>query len=87
MNIPLYVVIGTTEQVYQEKIGEPFVSSFDKSIVEIFSDEQLAKDFIEINRLKKPQKQTYSGTKYFKNGYYELEIEPHYVEIPETIKK
>jgi len=82
MTIPLYIVIGTTEEVYQEKIGEPFASSFDKTIVEIFTDEQLAKAFIEKNRLKKPQKQTYSGTKYFKNGYYDLEIEEHYVEIP-----
>lgn len=80
LEMAVYVIIGTTEEVCQEQIGGPFVSSFHKEIVKIFKDRHRAENFIESQRLKKPIKKTFSGEKSFRGGYYDMEIEEFYVE-------
>jgi hypothetical protein len=70
-----YIIVGTTENVYQDKIGEPFESHYDKEIVCGFLDYEKAKQFIVDSRLDKPKKKTYSGFQYYKGGYYEMECE------------
>lgn len=72
-----YVVIGTRENVAQKFIGGDFEVSYTKEIVNIFLDKGKAEQFIIDNKLKKPKKQTFAGTQYYKTGHYELELEEH----------
>lgn len=78
-NKPVYVIIGTREEVGQVEIGGGFVTHYTKEIVGIFRSEEKAQDFIKRNALKKPRKETFSGAKYYKTGHYSLEIEEHYI--------
>lgn len=71
----IYVVVGETEIVSQNKIGGPFETSYDKEVVCAFFSYEKAKSYIESMKLKKPIKKTYSGTEYYKSGYYDMEIE------------
>ncbi len=64
-----------TENVYQDKIGEPFEPHYDKEIVCGFLDLEKAKQFIVDSRLNKPIKKSYSGNQYYKGGYYEMDYE------------
>jgi len=75
----VYVVIGETEEVFQITLDGPFQSIFSKEIVNVYSDKLKAENFINANKLKKPIKKTFSGTRFYKNGYYSLEIEEHYI--------
>jgi len=79
MNV--YVVIGTRENVYQERIGGEFAAHPDKEIVKIFSNEIAANDFVKNCKLKQPTRKPYGDTSYYKNGFYDLEIETHTVEL------
>lgn len=75
----VYVIIGEREEVGQSRIGGNFESSFHKEIIAIYHNESEAKKFIDSNRLKKPKKQNFCGTKYYKTGHYSMEIEEHYI--------
>lgn len=76
----LFVVIGTKENVYQDKIGGQFLAHPDKEIVKIFSDENKAKNFIENSKLAKPKKVPYGDTSYYRGGYENMEIETRFLE-------
>jgi hypothetical protein len=71
----IYIVIGTTEDVYQERIDEDFTPHYNKEVVEAFTNEEDAQKLIERSRLAKPKRTSYSGTSYYKGGYYEMGIE------------
>lgn len=75
----LFIVIGTRENIYQDQIGGPFTSHPEKEIAAIFKTEESAKLFISSNKLKKPIKQSYSDTQYYKTGHLDMDIEEHYL--------
>jgi hypothetical protein len=75
----VYIVIGTTEGVYQDEIGGPFLPHPDKEIVEVFSKQEDAENFVKNRKLKKPERGSYGDTSFYKGGYYELEVEEHEV--------
>ena len=75
----VYVLIGEREEMSQTEIGGPFESSFSKEIVDIYSNKSDAEKFINSNILKKPIKERFVGTKYYKTGHYSLQIEEHYI--------
>lgn len=77
----VYIVIGTTESVYQDEIGGPFLPHPDKEIVEVFSNREDAENFVKNSKLKKPERRSYGDTSFYKGGYYELEIEDHEVRV------
>ena len=60
----VYILIGEREEVGQTEIGGPFVSSFSKEIVIVYSDKSDAEKFINSNKLKKPIKERFAGTRY-----------------------
>jgi hypothetical protein len=76
----VYVVIGERENVYQDEIGGPFVPHPDKEIVKVFSDGESARKFVADNKLSKRKREPYGDTSYYRNGYYDLEIESWEVE-------
>jgi hypothetical protein len=76
----VYVVIGEKENVYQDEIGGPFVPHPDKQIVKVFSDGESARKFVADSKLSKGKRQPYGDTSYYRNGYYDLEIESWEVE-------
>lgn len=70
-----YIIVGETENVYQDKIGGPFESHYNKELVCGFLDIEKAKQFIIDQRLKTPIKKTFSGTEHYKGGYYAMDYE------------
>jgi hypothetical protein len=76
----IFIVIGTKENVYQDKIGENFVEHPSKEIVKVFSKKEEAEKFIANRRLKKPERLSFGDTSYYKGGFLELEYEEHYIE-------
>jgi hypothetical protein len=78
---PIYTVVGTTEEVGQTTIGGPFEASFHKECVIAFSTREKAENYIASQKLVKPKKESsFSGTAYYRKGYYDLEIEKVEVE-------
>ena len=55
-----------TEEVYQEFIGEDFKVDEHPEKVAIFTSREKAQDYIDKARLKQPIKQSFSGTRSFK---------------------
>lgn len=76
----VYIVIGTKENVYQDEIDGPFVSHPDKEIVKVFSNDDDARKFVADNKLANGKREPYGDTSYYRNGYYDLEIESREVE-------
>ncbi len=70
----VYIIIGEKQEVGQEQIGGPFITSSYDEIVEVFDSEEKAIAFIEKNKLKKPKKENFAGTECYKTGHYSLEI-------------
>lgn len=71
----IYIVIGTRENVYQDEIGGPFIPHPDKELVIGFYNQRDAENYISINKLEKVKKQLYGDTSYYKDGFYEMEIQ------------
>ncbi len=78
--IYVYIVIGIRENVYQDEIDGPFVSHPDKEIVRVFSNDDDARKFVTDNKLANGKREPYGDTSYYRNGYYDLEIESREVE-------
>ncbi len=78
MNV--YIVVGTKENVFQDEIGGPFLPHPDKEIVQVFSDFSDATKFVSDNKLAKGKRERYGDTSYYRNGYYDLDIESWEVE-------
>lgn len=78
MNV--YIVIGERENVYQDEIGGLFLPHPDKEIVKVFSDGESARKFVADSKLTKGKRQPYGDTSYYRNGYYDMEIESWEVE-------
>ena len=76
----VYVVIGERENVYQDTIGGEFLPHPDKEIVRVFSNDDDARKFVADNKLAKCKRQSYGDTSYYRNGYYDMEIESWEVE-------
>ena len=76
----VYIVIGEVEGVYQDEIGGPFLPHPRKEIVKVFSDGKSARKFVADSKLVMGKRQPYGDTSYYKNGYYDLEIESWDVE-------
>jgi hypothetical protein len=76
----VYIVIGTRENVFQDEIGGPFLPHPDKEIVQVFSDYANASKFVGDNKLAKGKRERYGDTCYYRNGYYDMEIESWEVE-------
>ena len=76
----VYIVIGERENVYQDEIAGPFVSHPDKEIVQVFSDYANALKFVADNKLAEGKRERYGDTSYYRNGYYDMEIESWEVE-------
>ena len=76
----VYIVIGEKENVYQDTIGGEFLSHPDKEIVRVFSSPDDARKFVSDNKLAKVKRERYGDTSYYRNGYYDLEIESWEVE-------
>jgi hypothetical protein len=76
MQSTIYVVLGTREEVGQSVYNGPFESSFHKECVIAFSTREKAENYIASQKLVKPKKESFfSGTAYYRNDYYNLEIE------------
>lgn len=71
----VYIVIGESECVYQDKIGGPFTEHPTKEIVTGFFKEKDAKNYIKNCKLKQPKHQSYGDTSYYKGGYFSMEYE------------
>ena len=71
----VYIVTGTTESVEQTRIGGNFEKSYSKECVAAFSTREAAIEFVKSHKLSKPVHFTFSGTKYFKGGFYEMAVE------------
>lgn len=73
----VYIVTGTTESVGQNRIGGAFEASYSKECVAAFSTREAAEEFVKSHKLSKPVpvKFSFSGTEYFKGGFYEMEVE------------
>jgi hypothetical protein len=71
----IYIIIGETEEVAQSKIGGDFESFYIKEVVGYVDSSEEAEAYIKLNRLKAPRKESYSGTKYYKGGYYDMTYE------------
>jgi len=77
----IFIVIGIIENVYEEIIGGPSFKHSNRHVVKVFRSKENAKKFIEKSKLKKPKKEPFGDTSYYKGGYCDLEIESHYIEI------
>jgi len=71
----IYVVVGKSENVYQDKIGGPFDAHPDTEPVEAFCSMEAAKDFILSQKLKKTKKVSYGDSYSYKGGFFEMHIE------------
>ena len=71
----VYIVIGEKQNVYQDEVGGDFVPHQDKEIVAVFSDRESATNFVTDNKLAKSSQNRYGDISYYRNGYYDLEIE------------
>lgn len=71
----IYIVLGEREGVYQDKIGEAFITHPYKEVVKAFESYEEANKFILSQRLKKPKKMPHGDTSYYKNGFYDMEIQ------------
>ena len=71
----IYVVVGTTEHVAQDTIGGPFTSQYTQEVVKAFESLKRAEEYIHQSRLDKPKQKAYAGKKYYRGGYYEMEVQ------------
>ena len=71
----IYVVVGTTEHIAQDRIGGPFTSQYTQEVVKAFEAFKRAEEYIHQRRLAKPKKEAYAGKMYYKGGYYEMEVQ------------
>lgn len=71
----VHIVIGIRENVYQDRIGEPFTKHPARELVRGFLNKEDATTYISNQKLKKVSKRHCGDTAYYKNGYFELEIE------------
>ena len=76
MNDHVYIVMGDTEHIGQEFIGSIFSTSYTREPVAAFDTHEKAAKYVESKELKRPRKGgTYSGTAYYRGGYYDMKIE------------
>jgi hypothetical protein len=75
MKNEVYIVTGTTESVEQTRIGGNFEKSYSKECVAAFNTREAAEEFVKSHKLKKPVHFSFSGTRYFRGGFYEMEVE------------
>jgi hypothetical protein len=75
MNDHLYIVMGEIEHIAQKFIGGNFSESYSKELVAAFDTYEKAAKYVESQKLKRPRHGTYSGTAYYRRGYYSMEIE------------
>jgi hypothetical protein len=71
----IYIVIGTKENVWQDKIGGDFTEHPITEIVAAFYDEEDAYKEIKRRKLKKQVHQSYGDSYWYKGGYSEMNIE------------
>lgn len=72
----VYIVIGTRQEVSQKYIGGSFEASYHKKMIMGFKSMELALKYIESKKLKTPIKNgSFSGTSYYKDGYYDMDVE------------
>ena len=77
MKEKLYIVMGEIENIAQKFIGGDFSASYFRIPVAAFDTYEKAVVYVESQKLKSPRKEgTYSGTEYYRGGYYTMEIEP-----------
>jgi hypothetical protein len=76
----MYVLIGTRNDVYQDKIGEPFEDHYTEEQVALFTSEKEAKEYIEKARLKHPKRQSFGDTITFKRNSLLMGYEYAHVE-------
>jgi hypothetical protein len=76
----VYIVIGTKENVFQDIKDGEFLPHPDKEIVRVFANSDDAKQYVADNKLAKGKRERYGDTSYYRNGYYDLEIESWEVE-------
>jgi len=78
-----YCIIGTINEVYQEKIGESFLDHYEDVVIATFNDDKAAKKYIEDSRLMQPQRRSFSSMKVFKSKSLLRDCESARVEIYE----
>ena len=71
----IYVIIGETEEVAQRVIGGHFESFYIKEVIGYVDSSEEAEAYIKLNRLKAPRRESFSGTKNYKGGYYSMDYE------------
>jgi len=64
----MYVLIGEVNEIYQERIGEPFEDHYSQERIALFDNEKDAKDYIKNSRLKVPKKSSFDSIKPFRNN-------------------
>jgi hypothetical protein len=71
----IYVILGTRECVYQDRIDEAFVPHPTKEVVTAFTSYEKANQFLLTQHLKTPKHQSHGDTSYYKDGFYDMEIQ------------
>lgn len=82
-----YCIIGTEEEVGQDKIGGPFESTFKDEVVATFDKKEDALTYLEESRLKNIKKVTYGPDVVFKSksllrGFVSAHVALYLPELP-----
>lgn len=76
----MFELIGVTESVSQTCIGGDFETTTEEEVVALFTEEKLAKEYIEKARLKTPKRESFSGTVSFRENTLLAGCESAYVQ-------
>jgi len=88
----MWAIVGEFDEVYQERIGGNFEHHRSEEIVALFTSRQLAKAYMEKNRLKTVRRESFSGDRAFRQNsllsrcegaYIQEYFEPEYPIDPE----
>jgi len=64
----MFELVGISNEVGQERIGEPFLDHYTEDVVATFDKEEDAKAYIRESRLKHVQRRPYASDVVFKKG-------------------
>jgi len=63
----MFAIYGIINNVFQNKIGEPFANHYDEKLIATFDEEKHALSYVNRARLKKVIKKGFSSRKPFKS--------------------
>ena len=62
-----WCIIGTSNDVYQDKIGEPYLDHYAEEVIATFDTKEMAEDYIKKSRLKQPKRRSFASTIMFRS--------------------